>query len=111
MSGKKYAVAYTPEASEDLDDIYSYIAFSLRERKIAARITNEIRKEIRDLKVFPESCMVVEFEPWHELGICRMPVSNYNVYYHVDTEQYIITVLRIFYGGRDVENIINDANT
>ena len=55
--------------------------------------------------------MVVEFEPWHEFGIRRMPVGNYNVYYHVSTEQNIVTVVRIFYGGRDVENIVNDSDS
>lgn len=36
-----------------------------------------------------------------------MPVDNFIVYYLVDYEKRIVTVVRIFYGGCDIESIIN----
>ena len=107
MSDANYRIVYTPDARDDLDDIYSYIAFSLSERQTAIKLTRRIRNEIRALNPFAESCEVVDFEPWKELGIRRLPVGNFNVYYLADTEAHVITIIRIFYGGRDIENIIS----
>lgn len=109
MSGKKYSVAYAPEARDDLDEIYSYIAFSLQERQVAKNLTERIRREIREIPPFVESYPVVDFEPWKSMGIRRMTVKNFNVYYHVNQDEGIVTVLRIFYGGRDVEHIVADG--
>lgn len=37
----------------------------------------------------------------------RVPVDNFIVYYAVNNGSLTVTVIRIFYGGRDVENIVN----
>ena len=109
MSGKKYCVVYAPEARDDLDGIYSYIAFSLREQQTAKNLTERIRKEIREIPPFVESYPTVDFEPWKSMGIRLMTVKNFNVYYHVNKDESIVTILRIFYGGRDVEHIVSDG--
>ena len=40
------------------------------------------------------------------MGLRKMPVDNYYVFYRVDEDRATITILRIFYAGRDIENII-----
>ena len=42
---KQYSVSYTPEAYHDLGDIYSYIAFVLKEKGTASNLVKRIRKE------------------------------------------------------------------
>lgn len=37
----------------------------------------------------------------------QLPVDNFIVYYLVDNGKRAVTVARIFYGGRDIEGIIN----
>ncbi len=37
----------------------------------------------------------------------QLLVDNYIVYYLVDDEKRTVTVVRVFYDGRDVECIIN----
>ena len=37
----------------------------------------------------------------------RVPVDNFVVYYAIDDKSRTVTVIRIFYGGRDAEGIIN----
>lgn len=37
----------------------------------------------------------------------QLPVDNFIVYYLVDDEKMTVTVVRVFYGGRDIEGIIN----
>ena len=35
----------------------------------------------------------------------QLPVDNFIVYYLVDDEKRTVTVVRIFYGGRDIDNM------
>lgn len=107
---KKYFVIYSDEAIADLDDIYCYIAFHLLERKTAWDLTARIRKNIRDLAVQAEMCEGVDWEPWHSMGVRKMPVENYIVYYLPDKNTREVKIICIFYGGRDVELIINTEN-
>lgn len=32
----------------------------------------------------------------------KLPVDNFIVFYIVDNEGHIVTIIRIFYGGRDI---------
>ncbi len=103
----KYSVSYTPEAYNDLGDIYSYIAFVLQEKGTATGLIKRIRKEIASLSEFPERYCSVEWEPWASMGIRKMPVERYVVYYCADIKGKVVTIIRIFFGGRDVESIIS----
>lgn len=49
----------------------------------------------------PERYKKYEEEPWKTLNLRKMPVENYNVFYHVDNELEQVTVLRILYNKRD----------
>ena len=40
------------------------------------------------------------------MGIHKMSVDNYCAFYRVDEDAAAVTILRIFYTGRDIENII-----
>ena len=104
---QKYRISYTPEAYSDLGDIYSYIAFVLQEKKTASGLIKRIRKEIASLAIFPESYPAVDWEPWASMDVRKMPVAHYVVYYLADVEEKAVTIIRIFYGGRNMENIVN----
>ena len=103
---RKYAVAYSPAARDDLKGIYSYIAFELKERITARNIVNKIRKQIRDLDEAPEKYASVEWEPWASMEMRHFTVGNFVVYYLVNHEKALVMVNRIFYGGRNIESII-----
>lgn len=102
-----YSVIYSPEALDDLKEIYAYIAFTLLVPETAEGQVSRIRKEIRSLDFMPSRYARVEWEPWRSMEMHRLPVDNFVVYYSVNDDTLIVTVIRIFYGGRDVEGIIN----
>lgn len=102
-----YRVVYSPEARDDLKEIYTYIAVELQAPETAEGQVNRIRKEIRSLDFMPSRYAIVDWEPWRSMGMHRVPVDNFVVYYAVNDGSRTVTVIRIFYGGRDVENIIN----
>ena len=44
------------------------------------------------------------------MGIRKLPVGHYVVYYQVNATDQTVTVIRIFYGGRDVEHIVSEEH-
>ena len=101
-----YKIIYSPESLDDLRAIYSYIAFEKLAPQNAEGQVNRIRQAIRSLDLFPEGHTTVEWEPWASMGMRFLPVDNYIVYYLVDIKEEKVSIARIFYGGRDVENIL-----
>lgn len=102
-----YSVIYSPEAKNDLSEIYSYIAFDLKVPDTALGQINRIRKEIRSLSFMPARYAIVDWEPWRSMEMHRVPIDNYVIYYTIDSCSLTVTVIRIFYGGRDAEGIAN----
>ena len=102
-----YNVGYSVDALGDLREIYSYIANELLVLETAAAQLGRIRKEVRSLDFMPARYTLVEWEPWHSMKMHQLPVENFIVYYLVDDKERTVTVARIFYGGRDIEGIIN----
>ncbi len=101
-----YSVYYSPEAEEDLSGIYIYIAQDLKAPDAANGQIDRIRKKIRSLDFMPARYGIVDWEPWKSMGMRRVPVDNFLVYYAVNDENHFVMVIRIFYCGRDVEEII-----
>ena len=99
-----YKVGYSVDALDDLREIYSYIANELLVPETATAQLGRIRKEVRSLDFMPARYALAHWEPWHSMKMHQLPVD---VYYLVDDEERAVTVARIFYGGRDIEGIIN----
>ena len=92
-----YKIIYSPESLDDLRAIYSYIAFEKLAPQNAEGQVNRIRESIRSPHLFPEGHTTVEWEPWSSMGMRFLPVDN------IDGK---VRIVRIFYGGRDAEHII-----
>lgn len=104
---ENYTVSYSEDALNDLREIYTYIADELLVPETATAQVGRIRKEVRSLDFMPTRYALVEWEPWHSMRMHQLPVNNFIVYYLVDDEAGTVTVVRIFYGGRDIEGIVN----
>lgn len=104
-----YSIIYTPKAMNDLKEIYSYIAFSLLVPETAKGHVNRIRKKISSLDFMPSRNPVVDWEPWKSMGMHKIPVDNFVVFYTVDDSRAIVTIIRIVYSGRDIANMATDS--
>lgn len=104
---ENYKVGYSAESLDDLRKIYTYIANELLVPEIATNQVNRIQKEIRLLDTMLFRYKLVEWEPWNSMKMHQLPVDNFIVYYLIDDKELTVTVVRIFYGGRDIEGIIN----
>lgn len=102
----RYSVCYSSLSLQDLKDIFSYIAFELKEPAIAEKQSKRIRDSIKGLDTMPNRFPVVDFEPFASMNIRKISVDNYLVFYQVEESNNSVVIIRICYGGRDIENII-----
>ena len=98
-----YQVTLTPEANHDLREIYRYIAVELQSEKNANGQLNRLEENILKLDEMPERFRIYDREPWRSRNLRVMPVDHYLVFYIPDHQSQIVTVVRVMYGGRDIE--------
>lgn len=104
MSGS-YQIQYSPQALEDIKDIYRYIAYELRAPGTAQKQVDRLRKAARSLDRMPARHAVVDWEPWRSMGMHKVPVGRFLIFYTVASEAKAVTIVRIVYGGRNLENL------
>ena len=85
---EEYAVSIGEQAEAQLTELFRYIKDTLQAPKAAG-------------DMFTNRYSLTEEEPWHSMGIRRITVKNYLVYYLVDDAARAVDVTAIIYGGRD----------
>ena len=99
----EWKVVYTEQAERDLHSIFEYIAFSLLEPQIAKKQSRRIMDAVANLNKMPLRYPLYEKEPWHSKGLRVLPVDNYLAFYLPVETKTTVAVIRIMYGGRDIE--------
>ena len=102
-----YEIRLTTEAENDLRGIFEYIAFDLQSVQNAAGQLDRLEQGIASLDQMPERFRAYGKEPWRSRNLRIMPVDNYLVFYIPDHEKQTVTVMRVMYGGRDVDRQLN----
>lgn len=102
----KYTVVLSHRAFADLDGIYDYIAAGLQSTQNAAAQLARLEEQIYALDHMPERYRRYEKEPWYSRGWRIMPVDRYCVIYMPDHEKKIVHIIRVLYGGRDMEKAL-----
>lgn len=102
-----YEVRLTPEAKADLRGIFEYIAYNLQSVQNAVGQLDRLEQGIKSLDQMPERFRIYEKEPWRSRNLRIMPIDNYIVFYIPNHEKNIVTVIRVIYGGRDIDSQLN----
>ena len=98
-----FTVEVSDQADVDLRNIYEYIAFELQSPENAGGQLDRLEEGIMSLDKMPERFQEYENEPWYSRGLRIMPVDNYCVLYIPDAEKTVVTIIRVMYGGRDID--------
>lgn len=104
-----YDVQIAEQAKTDMRAIYSHIAYQLLEPAIAKKQYARIKAGILSLEEMPERYSLCPDEPWHSRGLRRLVVDNYLAFYLVDTESKTVTVIRVMYGGQDINAQLGES--
>ncbi len=106
----KWGYQLTKKANADLDDIVGYIAVELANPKAASDFVDKLLEVIEEARVFPESSSLVSNEYLLSADIRKKLVGNYIMYYLPDSNEKMISVLRIVYGRRNMDEILRQMN-
>ena len=68
---------------------------------------DRLEEQILSLDTMPERYRKYEKEPWKSRGLRVLPVDNYVVLYIPDSDKKVVTILRVMYAGRDIDNQLN----
>ena len=98
-----FRIVMTDQAANDLRGIFEYIAYELKSVQIAEGQLDRLEKNILSLDTMPGRFRLYDKEPWRSRGLRIMPVDNYLVFYIPDTEKETVSIIRIMYGGRDID--------
>lgn len=96
-------VVFSPEAEEQLVELYRYIA-GVASRDIAARYTDAIVRYCESLASFPlRGLLRDDVRP-------GLRITNYRkrVVIAYDVSADLVSILGVFYGGQDYETILQD---
>lgn len=80
----KYIIRQTSSFEKELEKIYLYITFRLKEPKIAKKIFRKVKKEIYSLQYSPERYTKIFNDKNTNRNIRRMLVNKYLIIYEVD---------------------------
>lgn len=98
---RQYRVEITQEALKDMEEIYNYIAIELLSPENAMGQYNRIAHEILTLDTFPERNRIMESEQEHRMGLRRLIVDNFSVFYIIRDDKVIVT--NVLYSASDIE--------
>ena len=98
-----YDVQISIQAESDLRSIFEYIAFELQSVQNAAGQLSRLEKRISRLDQMPERFKRYDKEPWRSRGLRVMPIDNYVVFYIPNHDTKVVNIVRVMYGGRDVD--------
>lgn len=102
----KYRVVFSPEALEQLAELYRYIA-DAASPDVAAQYTEAIVSYCESLRTFPlRGTQREDVRP-------GLRITNYKkravIAFDVDTEA--VSIIGVFYGGQDYETALRDDDT
>lgn len=106
MPENSYSLKFTPKASEDLEQIYSYISRKLFAEIAAGNLLEKIESSIMRLKYYPYSGSFVLDEPLKSRGYRKLIVDNYLVFYLVNEPEKQVVIMRILYGAQNYQDIL-----
>jgi len=102
-----YSLIITDIAEEDILNTVHYIADVLRSPTAANNLLDEIERHEEILENTPNIYPFVPDEYLAQRGLKFTMIKNYLMFYTVNEEQKIVTVIRFLYGRRDWKNILS----
>ena len=98
-----FDVVISIQAEKDLRGIFEYIAFELLSLENAKKQLSRLERQILSLDKMPERFPRYGKEPWYSRGLRFVVVDHYIVFYIPDIEKQVVTIIRIMYSGRNIE--------
>ena len=101
-----YTLEFLPIAKKDLEEIIYYISHNLKNVSAAKKHRDLFQLSFTKVKEFPYGYPV--YYPLHNLKyeyhFCK--VKNFLMFFVINDKEKIITIMRVLYKKRDINNIL-----
>ena len=101
-----YQIRLSPRARDNIIDIGDYISYSILEPLLSKRFIKDMKQSILTLRHFPYRYPTINPND-NRPDIHCMPFKNYNIFYSIDEDIHIVTILRIGYNKRNWSQILH----
>ena len=105
---KKYIVEISETAEQDLENIISYLKYSLAGDIIADKYKILFKQELKDLENIAGSMPILSEDLTGHKNIRKVNVRNYIIFYIVDEENSKALVLRIGHAFMDWKKYLKE---
>ena len=102
----KYSYRFTEKAEQDLDEILRYISVDLVNPTAAQNLGRKVFEKIDVVRTFPDSGAPVDNEFLADKAVRKLSVDNYIIYYKAHYDEKVISILRIVYAKRNLDEIL-----
>lgn len=96
-----YQIELSEEFEAEFNYIIEYTIFILKNPLVAQSLFEEIPKAIKLLETFPSRNQIIKN------CIRRIRVKRYHIYYSVNEQSKIVSILHILYQGMNITKIAN----
>ncbi len=103
-----YRVNISAHAEADLSNIFHYITFSLCAPQNAKAQLIRLKERILHLAELPTRYRIYPKKFAEHAQVRAMPVDNFTVFYTVNEMQKSVIILRVIYGGRDIDRAFSN---
>lgn len=101
----EYRINVTDLADTDLEDIFDYVAGTLKEPTTALSLVERLYAAINKLASYPFRCPLAKDSFLAKQGFRTLFIDNYIVFYVVDEKEHKVIVHRVCYGKRQYRNL------
>lgn len=99
-----YKIKYTPEAKEDISDIFNYIVNILNNKTAANNLKSKLLKEEKNIQMFPYGNPEISSTGLMKYKHRRSIVNNYEIFYIIDETKKSIIITRILHHKQNIKS-------
>jgi len=103
-----FKVNFTTPAEEDLVSTLDYISSILKSPSAAEDMLNEIEEHTKFLAENPFIFPLSKDEELNKQGIRHVRVKNYLLFYTIEEDKELVSIIRIMYARRDWINLLKE---
>jgi len=100
-----YSVEFSEQGSRDLDVIIGYISEDLLSPQAAQKFFNTVNEKLIILQNSPYLYPLYHDDKLAKEGFHFITLGNYLMFYLVDDETSVVSIVRIIYGRRDIPTV------
>jgi len=101
-----YKLIISKDVHLDIDGIVNYMVYKLKSPAAAAGFLDDVEKSYRNIVENPMMYGFCNDDKLRNQGYKKIPIKNYIILYSADEEAKTVTVMRIFYGGRNYSELV-----